>query len=85
MTHLLLENLDPALFAQLEGLAALHGRSLQAEVQSLLQQAVQTQLRFQPTAGTPASAREAILRSQQRYAAQTFSDSATLIRADRDR
>jgi antitoxin FitA len=85
MAKLLLENLDFTLLAQLEGLATLHGRSLQEEVQHLLQQAVQNQLRSRSTAGTMETARQAILRSQQRYAGRTLSDSADLIREDRDR
>lgn len=79
MARLLLEDLDFNLMTQLEGLAALHGRSLQEEVQDLLLQAVQQQLRSRHTAGNWATARQAIVRSQQRYAGQTFNDSAELI------
>ena len=85
MARLLLENLDLNLLNQLEGLATLHGRSLQEEVQDLLRQAVQQKLRSRHTGGDWATARQAIVRSEKRYAGQTFSDSADLIREDRDR
>ena len=85
MTQVLLENLNPVLINQLETLAQIHGRSLQEEIEHILQQAIQTQLRFYHTGGDMAKARQAVTRSQARYAGRTFSDSAELIREDRDR
>jgi plasmid stability protein len=85
MTQVLLENLNPVLINQLETLARLHGRSLQEEIKHILQQAVQSQLRSYHTGGDMAKAREAVARSQARYAGRTFSDSAELIREDRER
>jgi hypothetical protein len=85
MTQLLLENLNPVLINQLETLAKLHGRSLQEEIKHILQQAAQSQLRFYRTEGDIGKAREAVARSRVRYAGCSFSDSAELIREDRDR
>jgi plasmid stability protein len=85
MAQLQVEDLSPILIQQLETLAKLHGRSLQEEVKHILQQAAQSQLRFYRTGGDMAKAREAVTRSQVRYTGRTFSDSAELIREDRDR
>ena len=41
MAEVLIEDLDPALLQKLEMLAKLHGRSLQAELKSILEAAVQ--------------------------------------------
>ena len=84
MTQLQLEDLSPTLIQQLETLAKLHGRSLQEEIKYILQQAAQSQLRFYRTGGDMAKAREAVARSQARYTGRTFSDSAELIREDRE-
>ena len=85
MAQLLVENLSPILIQQLETLAKLHGCSLQEEIKHILQEAVQSQVRSYHTGGDMAKAREAIARSQARYAGRTFSDSAELIREDRER
>jgi antitoxin FitA len=77
--------LDPVLVSQLESLARLHGRSLQEEIEFILQQAVQNQLRFRSTGGTMAEARAAVERSQSRFVGRSFGDSVELIREDRDR
>lgn len=68
MAQLQVENLSPILIHQLETLAKLHGRSLQEEIKHILQQAAQRQLRFYRTGGDMAKAREAVARSQARYA-----------------
>jgi antitoxin FitA len=70
---------------RIETLAQLHGRSLQAEIEYILQQAVQSQLRSHSSGGSRAEARAAIDRAQARYAGYAFSDGAELIREDRDR
>lgn len=85
MAQLQVEDLSPILIQQLEILAKLHGRSLQAEIKHILQQAAKSQLRFYHTGGDMAKATEAVARSQARYNGRTFSDSAELIREDRDR
>ena len=85
MTQLLLENLNPVLINQLETLARIHGHSLHEEIEHILQQAAQSQLRSYHTGGDTVKAREAVARSQARYAGRTFSDSAELIREDRER
>jgi hypothetical protein len=85
MVQLQVEDLSPILIHQLETLAKVHGRSLQEEIKHILQQAAQSQLRFYHTGGGDmAKAREAVARSQARYAGRSFSDSAELIREDRD-
>jgi antitoxin FitA len=85
MSQPFLEQLNPVLVNQIEALAQLHGRSLQAEIEHILQQAVQSQLRSHSSNGSMAEARAAIDRAQTRYAGHTFNDSAELIREDRDR
>jgi plasmid stability protein len=78
MPQLLMDNLPNDLLHQLEVLAEAHGRSVQAEVQHILQQAVEA------SAPEP-EWRSTIAQVQALYAGETFGDSADLIRADRDR
>lgn len=85
MQSLQIENINPVLITQLETLAQLHGRSLNEEVKFLLQQVIQDQLRFYATQGSREQAKEAIARSQQRYAGRLFNDSTELIHEDRQR
>lgn len=80
MAQIIVENLDPDVIEKLEALAKKNGRSLQEELKYILQQAAEYN-----TVGDIAKAREAVARSQTRYAAQNFSDSAELIREDRER
>lgn len=84
MSQPFLEQLNPVLVNQLGALAQLHGRSLQAEIEHILQQAVQSQLRSHSNGGSMAEARAAIERAQTRYT-KVFGDSAELIREDRNR
>lgn len=78
MTQLLISNMDEALFQRLQQQAAVHGRTVEAEANTILAQALQ------PSQLDPWAAVDAI---RERLAAtgQTFSDSAELIRGDRDR
>ncbi len=85
MTQFPVTQLDPILASQLESLARLHGRSLQEEIEFILQQAVQSQLRSRSTGSTMVAARAAVERSQARFAGRRFGNSAELIREDRDR
>jgi len=85
MSQPFLEQLNPVLASQIGALAQLHGRSLQAEIEYILQQAVQSQLRSHSSGRSMAEARAAIDRAQARYAGYAFGDSAELIREDRDR
>ncbi len=83
MAQILLENLDPVIIEKLENLAKQHGRSLQEELKHILQQAAQTATQYH-TGGDLEKAREAVARAQVRYAGRFFSDSAELIREDRE-
>lgn len=84
MAQILVENLDPLILEKLETLAKKHGRSLQEELKHILQQASETATHYR-SGGDIEQAREAIARSQVRYAGKTFSDSTELIREDRER
>lgn len=85
MTQISLNQLNPVLVNQLETLAQLHGRSLQEEIEFILQQAVKDQLRSRSSGGTMAQAQAAVKRAQIRYEGKVFSDSAELIREDHSR
>ncbi|MBC6429960.1 Arc family DNA-binding protein [Nostoc sp. HG1] len=84
MAQILVENLDPVILEKLETLAKQHGRSLQEELKQILQQATEPMTHYH-TGGDIKKAREAVARAQVRYAGKTFSDSAELIREDRER
>lgn len=84
MAKVLVENIDPIILEKLEILAQQHGRTLQEELKHILQQAAVDEAYYH-TGGDMAKAREAIARAQTRYAGKTFSDSAELIREDRQR
>ncbi len=83
MAQILVENLDPLILEKLENLAKQHGRSLQEELKHILQQAAETATKYH-TGGDMEQAREAVARAQVRYAGKFFSDSAELIREDRE-
>jgi len=85
MSQPFLEQLNPVLVNQLGALAQLHGRSLQAEIEPILQQSGQSPLRSHSSSDSMAAARAAIDRAKARYAGYAFGDSAELIREDRDR
>ncbi|BAY16360.1 hypothetical protein NIES21_21860 [Anabaenopsis circularis NIES-21] len=84
MAQILVENLDPVILEKLENLAKQHGRSLQEELKHILQQAAETLTNYQ-IGGDMQQVRDAVARAQIRYANKFFSDSAELIREDRER
>lgn len=84
MAQVLVDDLDPIIVEKLETLARRHGRSLQAELKYILEQAVQTEAA--PTKQIDmAAARERIKQVQAMYAGRTFTDSVELLREDRER
>ena len=76
MAQVLVRDLDPEVVGRLKEQARQHGRSLQGEVRSILERAAETY--------TMSEAREVSRRWQERFAGRRFSDSAELIREDRD-
>ena len=75
MANLLIRDLDDELLKQLKAAAKAHGRSLQAEIHDALQRVGTRSL---------AETRRISARWLKRLGDRTFSDSATLIREDRD-
>ena len=75
MQNVLIRDLDDRLLAQLKKAADTHGRSLQAEIHDILEQAV---------AGELAHTRRISAKWLRRLAGATYSDSAASIREDRD-
>lgn len=76
MAQVLVRNLDPAVVKRLKARALRHGRSLQAEVKILLEQA----------AGVSAEDAQALAaRIRRRLAGRRHSDSAALVAEDRRR
>jgi plasmid stability protein len=76
MTRLVVKDLNPEVVARLEVRARSHGRSLEAEAKAILE------------AAAPLSREEAYqaaLESQRRLAGRMMSDSAELLREDRER
>jgi plasmid stability protein len=76
MSQLLVRDLPPETVARLKARAYLHGRSLQGEVKRILEEAIQYSL---------TEARGTAAEWRQRLAGQVSSDSAELLREDRDR
>ncbi len=76
MAQLLIRDVDPAVIERLEARAKARGHPLEAEVRLILQQAV---------AEEQEEIRERIERIRAFFAGRTFSDSAELIREDRER
>jgi len=76
MSQILVRNIDPETVERLKTRAKRHGRSLQSEVKMLLEHA----------AGPSGEEIAAMFdRWKQRFEGRRFSDSAELIREDRDR
>lgn len=75
MANVLIRDLDDDLLARLKAAAKAHGRSLQAEIHDLLRRGGTRNL---------AETRRLSARWRKRLAGTTHSDSATLIRDDRD-
>jgi antitoxin FitA len=76
MSQVLVRDLAPEVLEQLKGRARLHGRSLQGELKVILESATLFSLD---------EARAVSERWRQRLAGQMTSDSADLLREDRDR
>jgi len=76
MGHLTVHNLDDEVIARLSARAAANGRSLEAEHRALLEEAL---------GADAASFAEAAARLRAELAGRPHSDSAELIRGDRDR
>ena len=77
MAQVLVRDLDADVVERLKDRASRHGRSLQKEAKAILEDAAS---RY-----TMEEAREAAERIRRRLAGRTFSDSAELIREDRER
>jgi len=76
MAQVLVRGLDPATVEKLKDRARRNSRSLQAELKSILEQAA---------AKSTGDLRTAMKRVQAMFAGRGFSDSAELIREDRNR
>jgi plasmid stability protein len=76
MAQLLVRDLDPAVVARLKEKAHQNQRSLQGEVKAILEEAA--------ARATPAEALAVIDKWQRRWGDRVFSDSAELLREDRD-
>jgi plasmid stability protein len=76
MPHILVRDLDPNTIERLKASARQHGRSLQGEVKAILEETVpMTMSEFRVVSG----------KWQKRLRDRKFSDSAKLIREDRER
>ena len=79
MAQILVRDLDTVLVRRLKTRARRDGRSLQAEVKTILEQAARE-------TGTDRAAALKLIRAlRRRFRGRRFPDSATLIREDRDR
>lgn len=76
MAQILVRDLDSALLERLKSQARQHGRSLQGEVKAILE----TSARL-----SPSEARALAEQWRERLAGRTHSDSAELVREDRER
>ena len=76
MAQILVRDVDVAMLEQLKAQARRHGRSLQGEVKVILLEATHLSLRGAVIVSA---------RWQKRFAGHNFSDSARLIREDRNR
>ncbi len=75
MAQVLVRDVEPVVVDRLKQRAKKSGRSLEAELRLILEQAAQSK---------PEDALAAALRVRALFAGQTFSDSAALLREDRD-
>jgi plasmid stability protein len=80
MAQVVIENLDPIVVEKLKALAQQHGRSLEAELKAILTQAAQIEVSDRTAKEV---AEERINRARDKYADQTFSDSAELLQENR--
>lgn len=82
MAQVLVRNLDDSVVEQLKANAARHHRSLEAEVRAILEEHSQRSKAREAFHARAAALRQNIL---QEHDGQAFSDSADLIREDRER
>lgn len=75
MSRVLVRDLEPELIEKLKARARRHNRSLQAELKDILEHA----------AASAVDVRAEVERVRAMFAGRSFSDSAELIREDRDR
>ncbi len=76
MAQLLVRGLEPEIIERLKARAKSHNRSLQGEAKSILEESAKM---------TMEEAMERALYWRKKFKGKTFSDSAELIREDRDR
>jgi plasmid stability protein len=79
MAQILVRNLDKAVVERLKKLARKEGRSLQSEVKTLLERAVNA-----PTVDIK-SARTFLAQIRRKFKGRKFPDTVELVREDRDR
>ena len=77
MPQILVRDLDPEVVERLKARARVHGRSLQKEVKAILEEAAATL--------SLSEAEEVAELWQKRLAGREYSDSAELVREDRER
>ena len=77
MAQMLVRDLDPEVVERLKARARVHGRSLQKEVKAILEEAAATL--------SLSEAEEVAELWQKRLAGREYSDSAELVREDRER
>lgn len=80
MAQLILNDLDPTMLEKLKIRAAKHQRSLEDELKVILQEAIETEQIAKMTAF-----REQAAQMQQALSGRVHTDSAKLVREDRDR
>lgn len=82
MNEITLSHLNPTLLEKLETLAKQHNRSLEEEIESILEKQIQqTENTFSPFE----TAWKQVDQARQQHSQQTFSDSVELLREDRQR
>lgn len=84
MTEITLSHLNPSLLEKLKALAQQHNRSLEEEVESLLEDKLQ-ETEMTSLKSNFEKAWEKVDQVRQQHSQQTFSDSAELLREDRQR
>ena len=82
MNDITLSHLNPALLEKLEALAKQHNRSLEEEIESILEKQIQE---TENTLFPFETAWKQVDQARQQHSQQTFSDSVELLREDRQR
>lgn len=86
MTSVILDNLNPTVLEQLKGMAQAHNRSLEDEIKAILEQVLETsQVKGNRPVSKRGIFRERLKEARERHGNQMFSDSAELLREDRNR